>query len=76
MINLNKKGYKGQIYVSKCRFSSESFHESNRKTTFKVGSGAHMTASAAESNCQKHAIVIFEKHSSRKCIRFIALTLA
>ena len=36
MINLNKKGYKGQIYVSKCRFSSESFHESNRKTTFKV----------------------------------------
>jgi len=36
MINLNKKGYKGQIYVSKCRFSSESFHQFNRKTTFKV----------------------------------------
>ena len=36
MINLNDKGYKGKIYVSKCRSSSESFHESNRKTTFKV----------------------------------------
>ena len=34
-----------------------------RKTTFKVGSGAHMTASAAESNCQKRAIVIFDKHN-------------
>ena len=36
MINLNDMGYKGKIYVSKCRYSSESFHESNRKTTFKV----------------------------------------
>ena len=36
MINLSDKGYKGKIYVSKCRSSSESFHESNRKTTFKV----------------------------------------
>jgi len=36
MIDLNNKGYKGWIYVSKCRSSSESFHLSNRKTTFKV----------------------------------------
>ena len=36
MFNFNDKGYKGKIYVSKCRSSSESFHESNRKTTFKV----------------------------------------
>ena len=36
MINVNKKGYKALIYPSKCRSSSESFHQFNRKTTFKV----------------------------------------
>ena len=36
MLNLNKRGYKGWISKGKCSSSSESFHQSNRKTTFKV----------------------------------------
>tara|TARA_A100000164_G_scaffold296170_1_gene270211 strand:+ start:78 stop:2174 length:2097 start_codon:yes stop_codon:yes gene_type:complete len=36
ILNLNKRGYKGWISVSKCRYSSESFHQYNRKTSFKV----------------------------------------
>ena len=36
MLNLNKRGHKGWISKGKCSSSSESFHQSNRKTTFKV----------------------------------------
>ena len=36
MLNLNKRGYKGWISKGNCGSSSESFHQSNRKTTFKV----------------------------------------
>ena len=36
MLNLKKRGYKGWISKGKCSSSSESFHQSNRKTTFKV----------------------------------------
>ena len=36
MLNFNKRGYKGWISKGKCSSSSESFHQSNRKTTFKV----------------------------------------
>ena len=36
MLNLKKRGYNGWISKGKCSSSSESFHQSNRKTTFKV----------------------------------------
>lgn len=36
MLNPNKRGYKGWISKGKCSANSESFHQSNRKTTFKV----------------------------------------
>ena len=36
MLNPNKRGYKGWISKGKFSSSSESFHQSNRKTTFKV----------------------------------------
>ena len=36
MLNPNKRGYKGLISKGKFSSSSESFHQSNRKTTFKV----------------------------------------
>jgi len=36
LTNINSKGYKGWIKKSNCRQNSESIHQSNRKTIFKI----------------------------------------